>query len=60
MGSEVRVQCFDFLDLDFLCRAETHLRGSDKLHVPGYTFIGQNRQNVSKKSKRGSGGVGIL
>jgi exonuclease III len=46
--------------LDILCVAETHLRGSEQLVIPGYTYFGQNRAKLSSKAKCGSGGVGVL
>jgi len=54
------VECVTVLNLDILCIAETHLKGSDVLTIPGYTFIGQNRKMLRKTAKAGSGGVGVL
>ena len=39
---------------------ETWLRYEDKLDIPGYTFIGNNRKKLHKNACVGSGGVAIL
>ena len=43
-----------------MCLTETHLRRGEIIHVPGYHFIGRNRELLNTKANRGSGGVGIL
>jgi hypothetical protein len=40
--------------------AETHLRGEDKLHIPGYVWYGHNRLLIHRRAPCGSGGVGFL
>ncbi len=46
--------------MDIIGIAETHLKGSDVLHVPGYQWFGQNRTALHHRARAGSGGVGFL
>ena len=48
------------LDLDLIGICETFLRGKDELHLDGYTWLGNNRKELSKRAIRGSGGVGLF
>ena len=50
---KVRLSCLNYINIDMLAVAETHLMGNDKLGVAGYTWFGQNRRNA----KSGSGGI---
>ena len=52
--------CMNHLSLDIIGLAETHLKNSEKLQIAGYRWFGQNRENVHRKAKCGSGGVGFL
>lgn len=56
----IRESCIEFTDLDLIGIGETHLKGRDTLNVSGYRWFGRNRSNVHVKSKKGSGGVGVL
>ena len=47
-------------DLDIVCLSETHLQRDENITLPGYKYTGLNRRNISTKTNRGSGGVGIL
>ena len=40
--------------------AESHLKICDVLNIDGYKWFGNNRQELHKIAKRGSGGVGVL
>jgi hypothetical protein len=46
--------------LDIIGIAETHLLRNNTLSVPGYSWYGGNRTNIHVRSKKGSGGVGVL
>lgn len=48
------------MDQDILCLSETFLRDDQRLEIPDYTWIGQNRTVINRRATRGSGGVGIL
>ena len=39
---------------------ETFLREDNEIHLEGYTWLGNNRKQISKRAIRGSGGVGLL
>ena len=45
-------------DIFMLC--ETHRRYDEVLEIPGFTFIGNNRDFLHKNACAGSGGVAIL
>lgn len=47
-------------DCDVFAVCETFLRNKDKPSIKGYTWIGNNRKQIHKKAKRGSGGVGFF
>lgn len=55
-----RRRCLEYLNLDLIGVAETHLRGSDVLEIPGFTWLGRNRSSEHVNAIRGSGGVGFL
>ncbi|MES9882132.1 MAG: reverse transcriptase family protein [Sedimenticola sp.] len=57
---ELRETIIDFLNVDIVSLCETHLKHDEQLTVPGYKWIGHNRQNLSPNAVRGSGGVGFL
>lgn len=57
---KVRHSCLSYINIDILAVAETHLRGNEELSVAGYTWFGQNRLNIHRNAKNGSGGVGLL
>ena len=48
------------LDLDIIGIAETHFPGNEQLEIDGYEWYGQNRRNIHRNAKCGSGGVGFL
>lgn len=56
----LRYHCLDSLNLDIIGICETHLKGFNKLSVPGYQWFGQNRTKLHLNAKLGSGGVGFL
>ena len=56
----MRSECLELLNLDIIGIAETHLKGSETLSLPGYVWFGQNRQKLHAKAKRGSGGIGCF
>lgn len=45
---------------DIIVIAETHLKGTNELELPGYQWFGLNRTNINPRATSGSGGVGIL
>ena len=57
---KVRQSCLSYTNIDILAVAETHLRGNEQISVAGYTWFGQNRLNIHRNVKSGSGGVGLL
>ena len=48
------------INSDIICITETFLKHDNKLDLNGYTWFGNNRQQLSEKAKRGSGGVGAF
>lgn len=46
--------------LDIIGVAETHLKGKDSIHLPGYKWYGNNRDQLHRRAVTGSGGVGFL
>ena len=58
-NNELRQKLVLFNKPDIVCVTETHLRGKEKLYVPGYDYYGLNSV-VPPTNIRGSGGVGIL
>ena len=48
------------LELDVVCLCETFLLDQQQINMHGYTWFGNNRRNLSKRTSRGSGGVGML
>lgn len=57
---KTRCECLQYLDLDILGVAETHLTGRETLDVPGYVWFGHNRQDIHVNAVGGSGDVGCL
>ena len=47
-------------DLDLVGICETFLCNKDGIEIDGYKWLGHNRQHISKRAVRGSGGVGLL
>ena len=45
---------------DIFAICETFLRGNDTLFIENYTWVGNNRLNISPNARRGSGGVGAF
>ena len=56
----LRSVAVNILDFDIICLAETHFRGNEQLEIDGYEWYGQNRRNIHRIAKCGSGGVGFL
>ena len=54
-----RFTCLQTGGFDVLGVAETHLKGGQKLDLPGYAWIGNNRKATHVNAIRGSGGVGF-
>lgn len=59
-NSYFRRKIVESLDFDIFCVNETFLRKEDSIIVNGYTFYSNNRTNIHRNAKRGSGGVGIF
>ena len=45
---------------DFVAISETHLKGDEKIDIPGYFCITNNRVLRNLRAKRNSGGVCLL
>lgn len=56
----LRLSCLEYLEVDILGLAETHLSGSNVLDIDGYSWFGNNRKRMHVNARRGSGGVGFL
>ena len=48
------------LTLEHVGVAETWLKDGDVATLDGYSWFGHNRQALSRKAVRGSGGVGVF
>ncbi|XP_071102383.1 uncharacterized protein [Haliotis cracherodii] len=48
------------MECDIFGVCETFLKNGSKLNVDGFTWYGNNRKNINKRAKRGSGGVGVF
>ena len=57
---KLRPRVIKALDLDIVCLCETFLRDDMSISIEGYRWFGNNRKSISKRARRGSGGVGIL
>ena len=57
---KLREDILNHVNFDILGVAETHFLGDQILQIDGYQWYGQNRKNLHKNAKRGSGGVGFL
>ena len=57
---KLREDIINHVNFDILGVAETHFLGDQILQIDGYPWYGQNRKNLHKNAKRGSGGVGFL
>ena len=55
-----RDKAFIHSDCDIFCVVETFLRDNESFNIDGFTYFSQNRNNIHKRAKRGSGGVGIF
>ena len=60
LDSQFRSRVIHSLDLDLIGICETFLQGNNEIHLEGYTWLGNNRKQISKRAIRGSGGVGLL
>ena len=59
-GHNTKLEIISKLDVDIICVVETHLRGTEVIELPNFTWYGNNRMSVHRKSNKGSAGVGIL
>ena len=59
-NSIIRRSIIDFLELDIVGIAESHLKGNEILNQPGFIWFGHNRQALHVNARTGSGGVGLL
>ncbi len=58
--TESIVDCLQWLNLDILGIAETHLSPSDKIDIKGYNWFNHPRKHKHRYAKSSSGGVGFL
>ncbi|CAG2228878.1 unnamed protein product [Mytilus edulis] len=56
----IRESVLNFLNLDIIGVCETFLKNDDNIEISGYQWYGHNRKFKNAKTKRGSGGVGVL
>ena len=56
----LRSSCVLNCDIDILGISESHLTGSEVLHLEGFTWFGHNRKEIHRNAKAGSGGVGFF
>jgi hypothetical protein len=56
----LRTKCLELLSFDLIGIAETHLLGTNKINLKGFTWFGNNRKYIHRNAKHGSGGVGFL
>ena len=60
-SKELKKNIIENIDSDVVGLCETHLKDNySEINLPGYTWFGNNRCNLSNRAVRGSGGVGIL
>ncbi len=57
-NSELKKRILLDLNPDLISINQTHLKGSDVIYLPAYTWLGQN-QKTRIKAVKGSGGVGL-
>ena len=55
----IRQSIVDYLKLDLIRIAESHLKGEEKLEVPGYEWLEHNHVELHRNARTGSGGVGL-
>ena len=60
MKNEIKEQRMRQLKLDIIALAETHLIGDSNIILDNFKWYGQNRLNLHRNAKCGSGCVGIL
>ncbi len=56
----LRQSCFNHVNVDILCVAESKRIGENNVDVNGFKWIGHNRLNRHRNAKMGSGEVGIF
>ena len=56
----LRKEILNHLNLDIIGIAETHLLSTQIIEIEGYSWFGNNRNNIHIRAKKGSGGVGFL
>ena len=59
-NSSLRSSIIKVTESQVLCVNETHLTGNLSIEIQGFTWICHNRTKIHRKSKKGSGGVGIF
>ena len=59
-NKQLREASIQLAEPDVLCLQETHLDSGKTIDIPGYYWIGHNRNKRHVKAKKASGGVGIL
>ncbi len=59
---KMRQQMIQYCDLDIVGISETYLRKDESLEncLPGYVWLGHNRQQMHINALSGTGGVGIF
>ena len=60
LDSQFRSRVIHSLDLDLIGICETFLQENNEIHLKGYTWIGNNHKQISKRAICGSGEVGLL
>ena len=59
-NKQLREALIHFAEPDVLCLQETHLDSGKTIDIPGYYWIGHNRNKRHVKAKKASGGIGVL
>ncbi|VDI68964.1 Hypothetical predicted protein [Mytilus galloprovincialis] len=59
-AKRIRESVLNYLNLDIIGVCETFLKNDDNIEISGYQWYGHNRKFKNAKTKRGSGGVGVL
>ena len=55
----LRKEMLNHLDLDIIGIAETHLLSGQVIEIDGYSWFGNNRNDIHIRAKKGSGVLGF-
>ena len=60
INSKFRQSVIEKCSFEVIGITESQLLGVNVIDIPGYSWYGNNRKIISKRARRGLGGVGIL